>query len=120
MIRNASNNPKSARNRRRKGAALVEYALLIGGIARSCLVAISILGHKTNDMIATVAATIPGAHPDDNGPILSGKLVETAANGPNGEIGLDVTKILAGNNTSRLGVNLGNTQLTSLVVEANP
>ncbi|MDX1968272.1 MAG: hypothetical protein SFV23_13935 [Planctomycetaceae bacterium] len=65
----------------KKGQSLVEYGILTGGIALVCLAATAILGHKTNDLIATVAAVLPGAHADDNGAIFSGKLVETASNG---------------------------------------
>src|SRR6187397_2381424 len=94
----------------RKGAALVEYGLLVGGIALISAGAISLFGHKTSDMIGTMAAVVPGAHVDDNGPIISGKLIETtagiAAGGGTG-IGVDFAAIAAGANTSRLGVNVG-------------
>jgi Flp pilus assembly pilin Flp len=80
----------------RKGAALVEYALLVAGVALICLVAVAILGHKTNDMIGATAATLPGAHVDDNGPIVAGKLVETVKDPTTGAITLDVNKVQAG------------------------
>lgn len=63
--------------RNRKGQSLVEYGILIGGIALVCLAAVAILGHKTNDLIAVVAGVLPGAHTSDNGPIVSGQLVLT-------------------------------------------
>jgi len=100
----------------KKGAALVEYALLVGGIALIAAASVSIFGHKTNDMIAGVAAILPGAHVDDNAPIVSGKIIETA-NGTKG-IGLDISTIVNNNGTARLGNNLGSVgNLNTLVVE---
>jgi Flp pilus assembly pilin Flp len=109
----------------RKGAALVEYGLLVGGIALISAGAISLFGHKTSDLIGTMAAIIPGAHADDNSPIISGKLIETAPNA-SGYIGLDMEGILAGNGKNRLGTNIAGTGSTAaldgmdgLVVEAH-
>jgi Flp pilus assembly pilin Flp len=95
--------------RKQKGAAMVEYALLIAGVALIGAAAVAIFGHKTNDMIAMTAAVLPGAHTDDNGPILSGKIIETAvgAGGTTDGIGLDITTIISNNGTVRLGNNLG-------------
>jgi Flp pilus assembly pilin Flp len=61
----------------KKGQGLVEYGLIIAGVALICAAAISVFGHKTSDLISAVATIIPGAHADDNGPIISGKLIET-------------------------------------------
>ena len=61
----------------KKGSALVEYGLLIAGVALVSAAAVSVFGHKTNDLIAATATMLPGAHDDDNGAIISGKLVET-------------------------------------------
>jgi Flp pilus assembly pilin Flp len=93
--------------RRRKGAALVEYALLLAGVALVALAAVAIFGHKTSDMIAATATVLPGAHADDNSPIVSGKLVETAPNA-DGNIALDVATILVNSDgtKSRLGDNI--------------
>lgn len=89
----------------RKGAALVEYALLLAGVALVALAAVSIFGHKTSDMIAATASVLPGAHAGDNGSIQSGKLIETteSADGP---IALNVVDINTNSNTSRLGNNI--------------
>ena len=66
------------RNRKdRKGQGLVEYALIIAGVAVIGVVGISMFGHKTADLIGTVAAVLPGAHTDDNGAITSGHLIGT-------------------------------------------
>ena len=61
----------------KKGQGLVEYGLIIAGVALISAAAVSIFGHKTSDLIAAVATVMPGAHADDNGPIVSGKLIET-------------------------------------------
>ncbi|MCW8138527.1 MAG: hypothetical protein KIT58_06455 [Planctomycetota bacterium] len=116
---------KKLQKNRRKGAALVEYGLLIAGVALVSAAAVSIFGHKTNDLIAATASILPGAHDDDNGPILSGRLIETGEVGANDELGLDITAIVGNAGNERLGDNLlGTTSntagpLTGLVVEAN-
>ena len=106
--------------RRRKGAAMVEYGLLVGGVALVLTATISVLGNKTNDIVAAMAAVLPGAHPDDNNPITGGELVEFAPNA-DGNIALDVSSadgILANSNTERLGNNLGiGADIVDLVVE---
>ena len=93
----------------KKGAALVEYALLVAGVALIGAGASAILGHKTNDMVAMTAAVLPGAHTDDNAPIISGKLIETSPDvgGAGQGIGLDITAITAANGTARLGDHIG-------------
>ena len=60
-----------------KGAALLEYSLLAAGVALISAAGVAVFGHKTNDLISSVAAIMPGAHADDNGPIQSGKIIET-------------------------------------------
>ncbi len=98
--------------RNKKGQGLVEYGILVGGIALVALAATAILGHKTTDLIGTVAAALPGAHDDDEGPIISGKLVNTTL-----VTGEDTTAALAldASNPGSLSGNLGITG--SLVIE---
>jgi Flp pilus assembly pilin Flp len=91
--------------RNRKGQGLVEYALIIAGVALIAAVGISIFGHKVSDMIATVAAILPGAHQDDNGPISSGHLIETTS-GANGPITIDTTAIQNNSGQYRLQQNV--------------
>jgi Flp pilus assembly pilin Flp len=91
-----------------KGAAMVEYALLVAGVALICAGSVSVFGHKTNDMIGTVAVTLPGAHLDDNNPINSGHIIETAVQA-NGSIGVNQADIIANNNLDRLDLNIGST-----------
>src|SRR4051812_42152429 len=109
--------------RNRKGQGLVEYGLIIAGVALICAAAISVFGHKTSDMIAATAAILPGAHQDDNNSIVSGHLIETAAVGTGG-IALDTATIIANDGKARLGMNvIGKTSgatdgFNGLVVEA--
>ena len=105
-----------ARLRRdRRGAALVEYSLLVAGISLISLAAVSILGHKTSDLIGTTAMVIPGAHTDDNNPIQSGHLVETAV-GAGGAISINVQGIIGHNGTSRLDGNVFGDGTNSVLV----
>jgi pilus assembly protein Flp/PilA len=99
--------------RDKKGQGLVEYGLIIAGVALISAAAISVFGHKTNDLIAAVAAVLPGAHAEDNNPIFSGSIIETGAEGPDGSITLDVADILNHSGESRLAGNvLGNDELS--------
>ena len=83
-----SNNMKAQKMkkliRNNKGQGLVEYGILVGGIALVALAATAILGHKTTDLIATTAAALPCAHDEEAGAIVSGKLVATTAEQPTG------------------------------------
>jgi pilus assembly protein Flp/PilA len=90
----------------KRGQGLVEYALLIGGVALIAAAAVSLFGHKTSDIIGAVAAILPGAHTGDNAPIQSGHLIETAPSGTNGSIALDVPTIISESGTARLGGNV--------------
>jgi len=100
--------------RNKKGQGLVEYGILVGGIALVALAATAILGHKTTDLIGTVAAALPGAHDDDEGPIISGKLVNTTT-----VLGEDNVTALAldASNPGSLSGNLGIGGSTTLVIE---
>lgn len=89
----------------KKGQGLVEYALLIAGVALISAAAISVFGHKTSDLIASVATILPGSHTDDNNPIVSGHLIETKAG--TGGIELDLATIAgSAKGTARLGINV--------------
>ena len=95
--------------RNKKGQGLVEYGLIIAGVALIAAVSISVFGHKVSDLIAATATVIPGAHADDNGPIVSGKLIESTVPGASGSgdgIELDVVTIEANSVTGRLGNNV--------------
>jgi pilus assembly protein Flp/PilA len=92
-------------NRKRKGQALLEYALLIAGVALMGMVAVTMLGHKTTQLIAAVATVIPAAHTEDNAPIFAGQLIETTQNA-SGDIVLDLNTIFTNSGTDRLANNL--------------
>ena len=111
--------------RNETGAALVEYALIVAGVALIGAAAVSLFGHKVTDMLGTATAVIPGAHADDNAPIVSGKTIETSTNTPGFDggnsatgIGLDVNAITQSNGQTRLGDSVGGDgALSSLVLE---
>ncbi|MFT7667347.1 MAG: Flp pilus assembly pilin Flp [Planctomycetota bacterium] len=75
-------------NKKKRGAALVEYGLLVAGVALTTAVAVSMLGHKTNDLLGTVAGALPSSNEADTGAIQSGRLFATQSNG--GVITLDI------------------------------
>src|SRR5260370_15545040 len=91
----------------RRGAALVEYGLLIAGVALISAAAVSLFGHKTSDLIGMTAAILPGAHFNDNGPIMSGHLIETSTGGTSGSIALHIAGIPGQSNQKRLRVHVG-------------
>ena len=95
---------KSVRDR--KGQALVEYALLVAGIALISAAAVSVLGYKTSGLIAAMAAVMPGAESSSNGPIASGHLIETTPGTTTTGIALDVVTINSDSGTPRLGINV--------------
>ena len=111
--------------RNRNGAALVEYALIVAGVALIGAAVVSVFGHKVTDMLATTTAVLPGAHADDNAPIVSGRTIETSTNTPGFDagnsatgIGLDINSITQSNGQTRLGDSVGGDgSLSSLVLE---
>src|SRR2546430_977362 len=109
------------RTNRRKGQGLVEYALLIAGVALVCAATVSVFGHKTDDLLASLTVVLPGAHAEDNAPILNGELLERTKTGP---AALDLDAISAGNlaGTRQLGGRLGTSTFdqSGLIVDAGP
>ena len=101
----------------KKGAALLEYSLLAAGVSLIASAGIAVFGHKTNDLISSVAAVLPGVHEDDNGPIASGKIIETTPATGGATIGVDVGTIVTNSDTARLGNNIGVTGLDTLIIE---
>ncbi len=88
--------------RNKKGQGLVEYGILVGGVALVALAAVAILGHKTTDLIGVVATVLPGAHAEDAAPMVSGQIVSTTV-GTDGGIVLDTTA--PGDMASNLGIS---------------
>jgi Flp pilus assembly pilin Flp len=100
-----------------KGAALVEYAVLIGAVTLIGLLGLSVLGHKTNDLTSSVAVLLPGAHADDNLFMRAGELVAFENDGAD-VAQVDITDI--GDTTlSRLGdaVGITSTDYETLLVD---
>ena len=94
--------------RNKQGQGLVEYGLIIAGVALISAAAVSMFGHKTSDLIAAVATVLPGAHGSGNGPMSSGKLIETTvATDGTTPITLDSGAIKTNSASPRLGVNVG-------------
>lgn len=104
---------QKSRNAKR-GAALVEYGLIVAGVALVAAAAVSIFGHKTTGMIGAAASAMPGAQQSDNAAISAGRIMDTTVNA-NG-----VAVINPGQNNG-LGDNLGLTQqqVDSLVRDPN-
>ncbi len=93
--------------RNKKGQGMVEYGIIVAGVALAGLLAVSLLGEKTGDLIAAIASVLPGADSDDNGSITVGHLIEDVNTG--GTISMDINTIATEANTPRLGANLGGT-----------
>jgi Flp pilus assembly pilin Flp len=72
-------------DRRRQGAALAEYGLLLAGLTLASMVAVSVLGGKVGGMIASVATLLPGATAQENATVQVGKLIETQTTDSNGD-----------------------------------
>jgi pilus assembly protein Flp/PilA len=66
--------------RSRRGAALVEYGLLVAGVAVVALAAVAILGGRVSGLFATSAAVLPGVQAEQT-PIQAGQFVQTNAQG---------------------------------------
>ena len=77
-------------NRKKRGAALVEYGLLVAGVALTTAAAVSILGHKTNDLVGVIAGALPSSNTEDTGQILGGRVIATT-DGSVDPIGINFT-----------------------------
>ena len=82
---------KIFKSNRKRGAALVEYGLLVAGVALTTAAAVSLLGHKTNDLVGTIAGALPSSNIEDTGEILGGRVIATTDGGA-GPIGIDFTQ----------------------------
>lgn len=100
-------------NRQKRGAALVEYALIVGGVALVAAAAVSIFGHKTASLIGASAAVLPGAQAGDSAPITAGRIMDTKLE--NGAITINPTD----SNNLEDNLNLTPDSINSLVVDPN-
>ena len=64
---------RSMSRRNRRGQGLVEYIIIVAAVAMIALVSVSIFGHKVADQYAIGAGMLPGAHTEDNNPIVTGE-----------------------------------------------
>lgn len=87
--------------RSKRGAALVEYGLIVAGVALVAAAAVSIFGTKTAGMIGASAAILPGSNAADNGAIATGRIIDT-------EVGADGIQVKTDDlGANGLGENLG-------------
>lgn len=89
--------------RSKRGAALVEYGLIVAGVALVAAAAVSIFGTKTAGMIGASAAILPGAQAADNGAIATGRVVQTTTD----SAGNIITDSSADSIDNTLGENIG-------------
>lgn len=96
---------KQNRNQKR-GAALVEYGLIIAGVALVAVAAISIFGKKTGGIIGATARVLPGAQAEDNAMISVGQIAATKQDA-NGNIQVDTSDAALNGQNGTLQDNLG-------------
>jgi Flp pilus assembly pilin Flp len=88
--------------RSKRGAALVEYGLIVAGVALVAAVAVSIFGSKTAGMIAASAHVLPGANENDNGSIQVGHVIAT---NPDTGSGIGINDSVTNSMGTALGVD---------------
>ena len=69
------------RAKKRKGAAMVEYAILVGAVALIGIVGMSVLGRKNSDIIGTLAVILPGVRSAEDVAVQHTSLVELTSDG---------------------------------------
>jgi len=96
---------KAMQKKKAKGAAMVEYAVLIGAVTLIGILGLSVLGNKVSDIISTLAVILPGSQTSDDQKLHSAQLIEFT-NGDDGSFKIDDSHIGSGD-TNRLGRNTG-------------
>jgi Flp pilus assembly pilin Flp len=77
---------------KKRGAALVEYGLIVAGVALVAAAAVSIFGSKAAGLVSASARILPGANTVDNKIIEVGHVVSvTSTDGVN--VGIDQSKL---------------------------
>ena len=92
---------------KKRGAALVEYGLIVAGVALVAAGSVAIFGHKTSALIASSARIIPGENANDNKVIEVGEIIATKTDA-NGFVTIDASKL---NNTLDQNLGLDETNL---------
>jgi Flp pilus assembly pilin Flp len=90
---------------KRKGAAMVEYAILVGAVALIGILGMSVLGRKTSDIIGTLAVILPGVESREDVSLHNASLIEITTDGTTFRI--DSNKIAADKSVDRLNANAG-------------
>src|SRR5438876_4481886 len=83
---------KKKAQKKNKGAAMVEYAILIGAVALIGILGMSFLGRKVSDIIGTLAVILPGAQMNEDRLIHNAQLIELTE-GDDNTIRIDHTRI---------------------------
>lgn len=99
--------------RRRRGQALVEYALIIATVMLTAVVAVAVFGHKVADMIAVMAGVLPGANAADNAPITTEGVMPTQLH--HGNIELNAAGMVANGGVERYGSVFGHAGAAAFV-----
>jgi Flp pilus assembly pilin Flp len=90
--------------RDKRGAALVEYGLIVAGVALVAAAAVSIFGHKTAGMIGVAGSILPGAQAGDNGAIVTGRVIQTVET----EDGINIDVNAENSMSANLGIDTEN------------
>jgi Flp pilus assembly pilin Flp len=93
------------RRSRNRGAAMVEYAILVGAVTLVGILGLSVLGRKSMDLTGTLAVILPGANLTEDMKIHHAQLVELTG-AADGTYKVDSARI-GGGNTNRLAVAAG-------------
>jgi len=114
----------------KKGQGLAEYAVILMAVLVVSLGAISVLGHNVGDLLATVAAILPGSEPDYDQPVFVGEFIELNVPPVSGQaagIQIDIAEIadnINGTDPWRLDDNITDdfwtTAWSDLVFEKTP
>lgn len=96
--------------RGKRGSALVEYGLIVAGVALVGALAVSVFGSKVSDIMSTAGGVLPGMTAEDNTPLQKTSLLDTQVDGGvrklnptqddntlEGNFGVDGDEIIAGN-----------------------
>jgi len=112
------------KNLRKKAQGMVEYAILLAGVALIAISSVSILGEKTTGLIATTAFVLPGASETNNGPIFVGKLVETTDAVQGGTaadaIKVDLDQINSNTGFNRVDINVYQNEFSAIFPDILP
>jgi Flp pilus assembly pilin Flp len=99
----------------KRGAALVEYGLIVAGVALVAAAAVSIFGSKAAGLVGASARILPGANSEDNKPIDVTHIISVHNDGTS--IQLDSTQSTLDQDVAdKLGINHD----TTLINDPNP